>query len=89
MNPVTPERRIATLDTNGQLLIPPEMQTALGLHPGSQVQISIRDHHLILQPVSTDLQPVSTDLVDQLYGIFAGQPSLEDDLYRDLDIDKW
>lgn len=76
------ERQISTLSTNGQLSIPSEMQTALGLRPGSQVQISLEDRHLVLQPIAGDI-------VDELQGMFAGGPSLEDDLYRHRDVDKW
>ncbi len=71
------QRQIATIDPNGQLSIPSEMQAALGLHPGSKVQIYVQDRHLVLQPL--DLHHI----VRKLRGLFSSTRGLTEDLLED------
>lgn len=71
------ERQIATIDPNGQLSIPSEMKAALGLHPGSQVQISVQDRHLVLEPLDRH------HIVAKLRGLFSSTPGLTEDLLED------
>jgi bifunctional DNA-binding transcriptional regulator/antitoxin component of YhaV-PrlF toxin-antitoxin module len=67
------EREITTIGTDGQLVLSPEIQSALGIHPGSHLEVSIKDGCLILQP---SLQ----DRIDAIHRRFASEPSLEDEL---------
>jgi bifunctional DNA-binding transcriptional regulator/antitoxin component of YhaV-PrlF toxin-antitoxin module len=67
------ERQIATIGTDGQFVLSPEIQAALGIHPGSQVEFTVQDGRLILQP---SLQ----DRIDAIHRRFASEPSLEDEL---------
>ena len=70
------ERQIVVLDINGRLALSEEVQKAIGLHPGSRVEISVQDASLVVQPLKTDI-------VDELAGMFAGGPSLCDDLIEE------
>ena len=67
------ERQIATIGADGQFVLSPEIQSALGIHPGSQVELSVKDGHLTLQP---SLQ----ERIDAIHRRFASEPSLEDEL---------
>jgi AbrB family looped-hinge helix DNA binding protein len=76
------ERQITTVSTKGQLVIPAEMRTRLGIHPGTRVSMMIEDQRIILQPVSEKL-------VDETLGMLAGGPSLADELQKERRADKW
>jgi AbrB family looped-hinge helix DNA binding protein len=76
------ERQITTVSTKGQLVIPAEMRTRLGIHPGTRVSMTIEDQRIILQPVSEKL-------VDETLGMLAGGPSLADELQKERRTDKW
>jgi bifunctional DNA-binding transcriptional regulator/antitoxin component of YhaV-PrlF toxin-antitoxin module len=75
-------RLIAKIETDGSLLLPPEMKTALGLRPGSELEVTLDDRHLTLQP----LEP---DPIEELCGYFGPGPSLEDDLKDWRSPEKW
>jgi len=72
----------ASLNLDGLLPIPAEAQEALGLHPGSRLEITVRDGQLIARPVQTD------DL-KQLRGILSGGSDLVQELQRERRSDKW
>ena len=69
-------RQITTVSTKGQFVIPSEMRASLGIQPGTRISVT-QDGSLIV------LEPVSEDLVDKTRGLFAGGPSLADDLKRE------
>jgi len=76
-------RRITTVSTKGQFVIPTEMRTSLGIKPGTRIAVT-QDGSRIL------LDPVSEELVDKTRGLFAGKPSLSEELKRERRRkDKW
>jgi AbrB family looped-hinge helix DNA binding protein len=70
------ELQTATVSSKGQLVIPAEMRNSLGILPGTRVVLTLEGNRIILQPVNKSL-------VDQLRGMFAGGPSMADELQRD------
>jgi AbrB family looped-hinge helix DNA binding protein len=69
-------RQITTVSTKGQFVIPSEMRASLGIQPGTRISVTQDGSRIVLEPVSEEL-------VDQTRGIFAGGPSLSDDLKRE------
>ncbi len=63
-------------------MIPAEMRESLGITAGTRVVLRQEGSHLILEPVSEKL-------IDDLYGIFEGGPSMTDELIKDRRSDKW
>jgi AbrB family looped-hinge helix DNA binding protein len=76
------ERRIATVGLDGQLELPADVQTALGLHPGSRLEVSVKDRQIVLQPILPDR-------IAAVRGMFGSGPSLEDDLKEWRASDEW
>lgn len=76
------ELQITTMSTKGQLVIPAEMRALLGLQPGDRIALTLEDSRIILQPVNDKF-------VDQLRGMFAGKPSMADELQQERRQDKW
>ena len=74
--------QIATVSTKGQLVIPAEMRTLLGIHPGSRISMTIEHERIVLQPVTAQL-------VDETAGMLRGGPSLADELQGERRTDKW
>ena len=68
---------IAVLGANGELILPAEAQEALGLRAGSQVVGNVQDRQLTVRPAATE------QTVDKLAGMFAGGPSLCDELIEE------
>jgi AbrB family looped-hinge helix DNA binding protein len=68
-------RRITTVSTKGQLVIPSEMRTSLGIEPGTRIAVTQDGSRIVLEPVSDEL-------VDKTRGMFSGKPSLSDELHR-------
>jgi AbrB family looped-hinge helix DNA binding protein len=66
-------RRITTVSTKGQFVIPSEMRESLGIEPGTRIAVTQDGPRIVLEPVSEDL-------VDQTRGLFAGKPSLSEEL---------
>lgn len=73
---------IATVSTKGQLVIPAAMRDALEIVPGGRVALTLEDGVIILRPVSDRL-------VDETCGMFAGGPSLADELQKERRADRW
>jgi AbrB family looped-hinge helix DNA binding protein len=69
-------RQAIHVSTKGQLVIPAEMRTSLGIQAGTRVMISVDGNRLIVEPVTERL-------VDETMGMFAGGPSMADELQRD------
>jgi AbrB family looped-hinge helix DNA binding protein len=77
------QRQITTVSTKGQFVIPSEIRSALGIKPGMRIAISQEGTKIVLEPVSEDL-------VDRTCGMFAGKPSLSEELKRQRrHKDKW
>jgi AbrB family looped-hinge helix DNA binding protein len=76
-------RRIITVSTKGQLVIPSEMRTSLGIEPGTRIAVTQDGMRIVLEPVSEEL-------VDKTRGLFSGKPSLSEELKRERRRkDKW
>jgi hypothetical protein len=84
------QRQIATFD-NGHLVLTPEVQSALGIPSDSRTEVLVGDREIrILVPEQRRLSVEEADrIIDGLRGMFAGQPSLEDEFFRARDVDKW
>jgi AbrB family looped-hinge helix DNA binding protein len=68
-------RRITTVSTKGQLVIPSEIRTSLRIAPGTRIAVTQEGSKIVLEPVSDKL-------VDKTRGLFAGKPSLSGELKR-------
>ncbi len=75
------EQQMVTISTKGQLVIPAEMRASLGILPGMRVALTLEENRIIVQPIER--------LVDELRGMFAEGPSLEDELYKERRSEKW
>jgi AbrB family looped-hinge helix DNA binding protein len=74
---------VVTMSSKGQLVIPAEVRTALGILPGTRILVTVENKHIVLQPVTEQL-------VEETKGILAGGPSLSDELQRERRSDnKW
>ena len=73
---VSMTRQITTVSTKGQFVIPAEMRTALGIKPGTRIAVT-------QDGAKITLEPVTDELVDKTRGMFAGKPSLSDELMRE------
>lgn len=50
---------VVKLSAKGQLVIPKTIRETLGLHPGAQLEVQLKDQKIILEPVDI-LAPVET-----------------------------
>jgi len=69
-------RQITTVSTKGQFVIPSDMRASLGIEPGTRIWVTQDGSRLILEPVSKEL-------VEKTKGIFAGGPSVSEELKRE------
>jgi AbrB family looped-hinge helix DNA binding protein len=76
------ESLITTVSTKGQVVIPVGMRETLGIVSGGRVALTLEDGMILLRPVSDRL-------VDETRGMFAGGPSMADELQRERRTDKW
>jgi AbrB family looped-hinge helix DNA binding protein len=61
----------------GQIIIPKNIRTKLGILPGKKVSLRLVDDHL-------ELRPLPDDPIEFLTGIFKGHPdSLSDELLKE------
>jgi len=65
-----------TLTSEG-LVVSADVMAQFDLHPGAQVQVTIEPKQM--RPVHPD----ALHLLEELKGMFAGTPSLEDELLKD------
>ena len=70
------------MSSKGQLVIPAAMRNALKIKPRSKVALTLEEGVILLRPVSDRL-------VDETCGMFAGGPSLADDLQQQRRTDSW
>ena len=76
-------RRITTVSTKGQFVIPTEMRASLGIKPGTRIAVTQDGSRIFLEPVSEEL-------VDKTRGLFSGKSSLSEQLKRERRRkDKW
>jgi AbrB family looped-hinge helix DNA binding protein len=68
-------RRITTVSTKGQLVIPSEMRISLGIEPGTRIAVTQDGSRIVLETVSEEL-------VDKTRGLFSGKASLSYELKR-------
>jgi AbrB family looped-hinge helix DNA binding protein len=68
-----PMPTMTTLSSKGQLVIPKEIRESLGIEAGTRIAMTVEDDKIILRPATTRL-------LDKLYGIAAGGPSMADEL---------
>jgi len=69
-------RQITSVSTKGQFVIPSEMRASLNIKPGTRIAVTQEGTRIILEPVSEEL-------VDRTRGMFAGGPSMTEDLKRE------
>jgi len=62
---------LVRLSSKGQLVIPKSVREELGLEPGDQLHLEIREDRLVLEPVLRSA-------IDDLYGQYAGTDLLAD-----------
>jgi AbrB family looped-hinge helix DNA binding protein len=74
--------KITTVSTKGQLVIPSELRTSLGITPGTRMTIRREGSRIVLEPVSKKL-------IAKLRGITRGGRSMTDELLRERRSDKW
>ncbi len=80
----------ATVGFDGELVLPPEVQRTLGIAPGSRVEIVVQGRHVeITRENAPSLTGKAQKALENLHGIFAGEPSLEDEYFRTRDKDRW
>jgi AbrB family looped-hinge helix DNA binding protein len=76
-------RRITTVSTKGQFVIPAEMRTSLGIEPGTRIAVTLDGQRIVIEPVSQEL-------VDKTRGLLSGKRSLSEELKRQRrQKDKW
>jgi AbrB family looped-hinge helix DNA binding protein len=75
---------MATISTKGQLVIPASIRQALGISSGTKVSLTVEDDRIVLRPITAKI-------VDELRGMFAGGPSMTDELIaeRRAEDKKW
>jgi AbrB family looped-hinge helix DNA binding protein len=75
-------RRIIRVGNRGQVVIPREIRSSLGIESGSQICARVEDNCIILEVVSEDL-------VDKTRGLFKGGPSFSAGLAGERQTDEW
>lgn len=75
-------RRITTVSSKGQFVIPADFRVALQIEPGTRISVGLEDSRIVLEPISEDL-------VDRTRGMLKGGPSLSSALKKQREKDKW
>jgi AbrB family looped-hinge helix DNA binding protein len=75
---------MATISTKGQLVIPASIRQALGIASGMRFSLTVEGDRIVLRPITAKI-------VDELRGMFAGGPSMTDELIaeRRAEDKKW
>jgi len=73
--------QMLTISTKGQLVIPAEIRSELGIQPGSRIALTVENTRIILQPVNKRL-------VGNLRGRFASGPSMTEELLKERRADQ-
>ena len=75
-------RRITTVSSKGQFVIPAEIRASLRIEPGTRISVAVEDSRIVLEPVSKAL-------VEKTRGMLKGGPSLSAALKKERQKDKW
>ncbi|MGH9547360.1 MAG: AbrB/MazE/SpoVT family DNA-binding domain-containing protein [Terriglobales bacterium] len=75
-------RRITTVSSKGQFVIPAEIRASLAIEPGTRISVAVEDSRIVLEPVSKAL-------VERTRGMLKGGPSLSAALKKERQKDKW
>jgi AbrB family looped-hinge helix DNA binding protein len=75
------DTQMLTVSTKGQLVIPADVRSELGIQPGSRIALTVENARIILQPINKRL-------VENLRGRFAGGPSMADELQKERRADR-
>lgn len=75
-------RRITTVSSKGQFVIPAEIRACLRIEPGTRISVAVEDSRIVLEPVSKAL-------VEKTRGMLKGGPSLSAALKKERRKDKW
>ena len=75
-------RRITTVSSKGQFVIPAEIRASLQIEPGTRISVAVEDSRIVLEPVSKAL-------VERTRGMLKGGPSLSAALKKERQKDKW
>lgn len=73
------------LSTKGQLIIPRDVRRALGLQPGTQLDLEVIRRKIVLEPA------IQTSAIESLYGRYAGADllgGLEQDHQKEIQDDR-
>lgn len=62
---------LVKLSSKGQLVLPKQIRTALGIAPGTILKIARRGRKIFVEPVTTSM-------IDRLYGKYLGEKLLTD-----------
>jgi AbrB family looped-hinge helix DNA binding protein len=79
------ETKFSTVSSKGQLVIPASIREALGIEPGTRVEIRQEGTRLILQPQTLTAK---LRLIDEMQGCTAGLPSGTDMLLEDRRLER-
>ncbi len=75
-------RRITTVSSKGQFVIPADIRASLKIEPGTRISVAVEDSRIVLEPVSKAL-------VERTRGMLKGGPSLSAALKKERQKDKW
>jgi AbrB family looped-hinge helix DNA binding protein len=75
-------RRITTVSSKGQFVIPADIRASLRIEPGTRISVAVEDSRIVLEPVSKAL-------VERTRGMLKGGPSLSAALKKERQKDKW
>jgi AbrB family looped-hinge helix DNA binding protein len=75
-------RRITTVSSKGQFVIPADIRASLRIEPGTRISVAVEDSRIVLEPVSKVL-------VERTRGMLKGGPSLSAALKKERQKDRW
>jgi AbrB family looped-hinge helix DNA binding protein len=79
------EQVITTVSSKGQMVIPAQIRTAMGIEAGTRVAIRQEGTRLVLEP---DTLAAKLRRIDELCGITAGGPSMTEMLLEDRRLER-
>jgi AbrB family looped-hinge helix DNA binding protein len=88
------EQIFTTVSTKGQMVIPASIRESMGIEPGTRVAVRQEGARVILEPQTL---AAKLRIIDELYGLTAGGPSMTDmlleerrqDQIRELEKEGW
>ncbi|MGA2634068.1 MAG: AbrB/MazE/SpoVT family DNA-binding domain-containing protein, partial [Terracidiphilus sp.] len=79
------EQVFTTVSSKGQMVIPAQIRTAMGIEAGTRVAIRQEGTRLVLEP---DTLAAKLRRIDELCGITAGGPSMTEMLLEDRRLER-